>query len=81
MKERVKFFTIVYVIRNLSVDGGVTVCEEMVRGDLMTALVAFFHQVGAWSDSRLGHANFRSHSMQAKVTFLVWFQYKIIRQI
>ena len=62
---------IVYVIRNLSVDGGVTVCEEMVRGDLMTALVAFFHQVGAGSDSRTDHANFTGHSMQAKVMFLV----------
>ena len=70
MKERVKFFTIVYFIRNLSVDGGVTVCEEMVRGDLMTALVAFFHQVGAGSDFQTDHVNFTGHSMQAKVLFL-----------
>lgn len=33
-------------LRNLSVDGGVEACEEMIRRDILTPLVALFQQYG-----------------------------------
>ncbi|XP_055955315.1 HEAT repeat-containing protein 3 [Patella vulgata] len=33
-------------LRNLSVDGGHEVCEEMIKKDVMTPLVALFHKYG-----------------------------------
>lgn len=61
-------------LRNLSVDGGLSVCEEMVHKDLLTPLVAFFKQYGVdWTPDKSAkkQKDFRTEAFE-EGTHLLW---------
>lgn len=56
--QRIKIYQpLAFLHRNLSVDGGETVCQEMVKKDVLTPLVAFLKQVKPYFNKFIVHVS------------------------
>ncbi|ESO82767.1 hypothetical protein LOTGIDRAFT_229792 [Lottia gigantea] len=61
------------VLRNISVDGGHAVCEEMIQKDVMTPLVALFHKYGiSWNPEEETKSTDSAVDIYIEAVHLLW---------